>query len=82
MLVRQQRWRARWWGLLSAALVVGLSATSGAHSIGSGYFAHRFEVQIEPEWVRIAYTAEIPLSVLQREFVAMALRERQDSDAT
>ncbi|MFN7956241.1 MAG: sulfite exporter TauE/SafE family protein [bacterium] len=59
------------------ALVAGLAssvvpATAFAHSLGPKFFSQQISVKLDAEWLRIAYTIEVPTSLLQREFVEMA----------
>jgi ABC-type nickel/cobalt efflux system permease component RcnA len=74
--------RARVGLLLALALAVCLcSGPSQAHSLGAGYFAYRFEVRVEPETIRIVYSVEVPLSVLQQEFVRAMLDAPPGTDS-
>lgn len=55
-------------------LLALLAATvpAHAHSLGPKFFSQQITVKLDAEWVRIAYTIEVPTSLLQREFVELA----------
>ena len=63
---------------LAAATVAAAVAPpgAGAHGLGSSFFAQKVVVELDPEWIRLVYTIEVPVSVLQREFVVLARSNR------
>jgi len=71
----------RTWGLaclLAVASVVASGRLAVAHSLGPKFFAQQVTVKLDDEWLRIAYTIEVPTSILQREFVDMA-KDKMDA---
>ncbi len=62
--------------------MLGMSAwaapRAGAHSLGPKFFSQQLDVKLDPEWLRIVYTVEVPTSVLQREFIDTA-RDKPDA---
>jgi ABC-type nickel/cobalt efflux system permease component RcnA len=75
------RFVVRTWGLaflLAVVATVGAAREAAAHSLGPKFFAQQITVKMDAEWLRIAYTIEVPTSILQREFVDMA-KDKMDA---